>query len=436
MNVPNLEQTLVMDDVGVAMHQLIVELYPICRSITGDGLRETLARIQAHIPLTLHEVPSGTQVFDWTVPKEWNIRDAYIKNGNGERVVDFNNSNLHVVNYSAPVHEHVSLATLKEHLFTLPDHPDWIPYRTSYYAERWGFCLSHNQFLELGDEAYEVCIDSSLEDGSLTYGEYYIEGATQDEVLISCHACHPSLCNDNLSGVALATFLAKYLRSLTLRYSYRFVFVPATIGSITWLSRNEQHMSNIKHGLVVANVGDPGHCTYKKSRRGDAEIDKIVTHVLKHSGEQHELTDFDPYGYDERQYCSPGFNLPVGCFSRTSYGRFPEYHTSADNLDFVQPAYLADSFTKCLAIIQTLEHNNVYCNQNPHCEPQLGKRGLYRSIGGQAEAGINELALLWVLNMSDGNHSLLDIAERSGLAFESIQRAADALIACELLKLA
>ncbi len=284
LNIEDLKMNLRMDEVGREMYRFISELYPICRSITGNGLRETLRLIRNHIPLSIHEVASGTSVFDWTVPKEWNIRDAYIKDAKGKKIIDFAKSNLHVVNYSVPVRKKAPFKELKEHLFTLPSKPDWIPYRTSYYKENWGFCLSHKQFLELNEEEYEVCIDSSLTEGHLSYGEYYLKGDSPDEVLISCHACHPSLCNDNLSGVALATLLAKHLKPLSLRYSYRFLFIPGTIGSITWLSRNEEHVSRIKHGLVAACLGDSGKLTYKKSRRGNAEIDRVVVHVLKHSG--------------------------------------------------------------------------------------------------------------------------------------------------------
>jgi aminopeptidase-like protein len=415
--------------VGRECYNLIVDLYPICRSITGNGFRQTLAFLQKHIPLTVHEVPTGYQAFDWTVPKEWNIRDAYVKNSCGERVVDFRRSNLHVVNYSAPVSKKISLAELKEHLFTLPVHPDWIPYRTSYYVENWGFCVSHRLFEQLGEEEYEVYIDSTLEDGSLTYGEFLIPGTTGDEVLVSCHACHPSLCNDNLSGVALATFLAKVMTAFPHRYSYRFLFIPGTIGSITWLSCNQSNLDRIKHGLVLACVGDRGSSSYKKSRRGDAEIDRAAVHVLQHSGQRHGYTvqDFSPYGYDERQYCSPGIDLPVGCLSRTPHGRFPEYHTSADDLNFVDASSLADSFAKCLAVFEVLEANKAFVNQNPKCEPQLGKRGLYRTWGGYADAETRELAMLWVLNQSDGTHKLLDIAERSGMSFEYIHEAAKTL---------
>ncbi len=422
------------NDPGAEMHQFIEELYPICRSITGDGLRDTLRRLERHIPVQTREVPTGTAVFDWTVPREWNIRDAYIKNARGERVVDFKQSNLHVVNYSIPVHATLPLHELKKHLHTLPGHPEWIPYKTSYYKEAWGFCLGHAQMLALEDGEYEVCIDSTLRDGYLTYGEYYLKGATDEEVLISCHACHPSLCNDNLSGIAVATFLARYLSSQSRRYSYRFLFIPGTIGSITWLALHEEQVSRIKHGLVVTCVGDSGNPTYKKSRRGDAEIDRAAAHVLRHRGEGFQIEDFTPYGYDERQYCSPGFNLPVGCLMRTPHGRFPEYHTSADNLDFVRPDSLADSLSLCASIISILEHNGRYVNQNPKCEPQLGKRGLYGTMGGRQDGAFDELALLWVLNLSDGDHTLLDIAERSGLPFASIKTAADALHEHELLQ--
>jgi aminopeptidase-like protein len=419
---------------GQAMYRLISELYPICRSITGDGLRQTLRRLQEQIRLELSEVPTGTQVFDWTVPKEWNIRDAYVKNAQGERVVDFQKSNLHVVNYSVPVNRRMPFAELKDHLFTLPAHPDWIPYRTSYYKESWGFCISQRQLSALKDAEYEVCIDSTLEDGHLTYGEYFLPGEIRGEVLISCHACHPSLCNDNLSGIALAASLARVLAVAPHRYSYRFLFVPGTIGAITWLARNEDKIPHIKHGLVLTGVGDAGELHYKKSRRGNAEIDRAVAHVLQHSGQPHKILEFSPYGYDERQYCSPGINLPVGRLSRTPHGTFPEYHTSADNLEFVHPEKLGDALTACLTIFSLLENNQTYMNLNPKCEPQLGKRGLYRMVGGSADAGLSEMAMLWVLNQSDGRNSLLDIAERSGLSFDSIQKAARALEEHELLR--
>ena len=423
-------------EMGERMHAFIGEMYPLCRSITGAGFRETLAMVGRHIPLEIHEVPTGTPVFDWTVPKEWNIRDAYVKNRARERVIDFRKSNLHVVSYSAPVKTTLSLSELKDHLFTLPEHPDRIPYRTSYYQETWGFCLSHRTLLEMKDDLYEVCIDSSLEAGHLAYGEYYLSGEEENEILVSCHACHPSLCNDNLSGVAMVAFLAKHLGARPRRYSYRFLFIPGTIGSITWLCLNEDKVHRIKHGLVAACVGDPGRTTYKKSRQGDAEIDRAVAHVLRHSGQDYEIMDFSPYGYDERQYNSPGFNLPVGCLMRTPHGRYPEYHTSADDLAFVRPASLTDSFMKYLAVFQVLENNRTYLNSNPKCEPQLGKRGLYRLMGGDGRAGFDQMSMLWVLNLSDGRHSLLDIADRSGYDFTEIHRAAAALRESRLLQIA
>ena len=413
-------------DLGIEMHRFAAEIYPICRSITGEGIRETFKQIQKLIPVQLHEVASGTKVFDWVVPREWNIRDAYIKDSTGARVVDFRQSNLHVVNYSVPVSARLLLSELKDRLFTLPEHPDWIPYRTAYYREDWGFCLSQNRLRQLQDAEYEVCIDSTLEDGRLTWAECFLPGASTEEVLISAHACHPSLANDNLSGLTVATFLARLLSGRALRYSYRFLFIPGTIGAIAWLARNREAAGRVRHGLVLTCVGDSGGFHYKKSRRGDAEIDRAAAHVLRHCGEPAEVLDFSPYGYDERQYCSPGFNLPVGCLMRSVWGTFPEYHTSADNLDFIHPEQLARSLRLCASIFDVLEKNKKYLNRNPYCEPQLGKRNLYRSTGGEPiDVEVN--ARLWVLNLSDGEHSLLDIAERSGLPFAAIHDAAELL---------
>lgn len=409
------------------MHRLIRDLYPICRSISGNGVRETLRRIAEIIPLEIHEVPTGTRVFDWVVPKEWNIADAYVKDANGHKVVDFAESNLHVLNYSVPVQAKMSLAELLPHLYSLPEHPDWIPYKTSYYEERWGICLSQRQLSGLKEGIYEVHIDASLTAGSLTYAECFIPGATPDEVLISCHVCHPSLCNDNLSGIALCTYLASRLQACARHYSYRFLFIPGTIGAITWLALNRDAASQIKHGLVVANVGDEGRMHYKKSRRGNAEIDRAVAHVLSHSGAPYEILEFSPYGYDERQFCSPGFDLPVGSLTRTPYGRYPEYHTSADDLNLVKPERLEESLATYLEVVHLLENNRRFINQNPHCEPQLGRRGIYRQMGGKMESKKTELAMLWVLNLSDGHHSLLDIAERAGIRFDLILEAATLL---------
>ncbi len=336
------------------------------------------------------------------------------------------------MNYSSPIHATMPLHELKPHLFTLPERPDWIPYRTSYYREDWGFCLSHNQMLALQDGDYEVCIDSSLRDGHLSYGECFLPGRSSDEILISCHVCHPSLANDNLSGLVVATALAQLLSGKDPQYSYRFLFAPGTIGAITWLAQNQASTATIRHGLVLTCLGDNGRFHYKKSRRGDCEIDRVVAHVLSHLTEASEILEFSPYGYDERQYCSPGFDLPVGCLMRSVWGTFPEYHTSADNLDFVKPQALAASLRVCAAIIDVLENNGRYCNLNPYCEPQLGRRGLYRSTGGDGiDAEIN--ARLWVLNLSDGDHSLLDIAERSKLPFAQISDAAELLCTAGLL---
>jgi aminopeptidase-like protein len=422
--------------VGEEMYRLISRLYPICRSITGNGVRESLKIMQEYLPIQIHEVPSGTQVFDWTVPNEWNIRDAYIKNQQGERVVDFQEHNLHVLNYSVPVQGKYSLEALRPHLFTLPDQPDLIPYRTSYYQENWGFCLSANRLAQMPEGEYEVCIDADLQPGHLTYGEYFVQGTSDEEVLVSCHICHPSLANDNLAGNAVSIFLARYLSSIETHFSYRFIFIPGTIGAITWLAMNEDTMGKIRHGLVATLLGDPAHFTYKKTRKGNAEIDRAVIHFLKQSGEEHTVIDFFPYGYDERQYNSPGINLDVGCLSRSQYGQYPEYHTSGDNLDLVQPRQLEKSVEAFQGIFNVLEHNKTYLNLFPHCEPQLGKRGLYQHISGDNQSATKDrqMAMLWVLNLSDGSHSLLDIAERANLPFEVVRQVAAILEKHLLLK--
>lgn len=424
-----------IDEISNEMFQLIERLYPICRSITGNGVRETLNIIKEYIPLEIQEIPTGMHVFDWTVPREWNIKDAYIKNSKGEKIVDFKQSNLHILNYSVPINKKMNLEILKEHLFTLPEYPEWIPYLTSYYKENWGFCLSHKQYIELEEDIYEVVIDSEIKEGHLTYGEFYIKGNSQEDVLFSCYTCHPSLCNDNLSGVILSTFLAKVLQSADLKYSYRFLFIPETIGAITWLSLNEDKIPNIKHGFVLTCVADPGKMTYKRTRDGNCMIDKIVKKILIESGEEYDIIDFDPAdGSDERQFSSPGFNMAIGSLMRTVYGHFPEYHTSADNLSFIGTDFLNDSFKKYMKIIYILENNITYMNLNPKCEPRLGKRGLYRMIG-ERSVGIDESAILWVLNFSDGMNSLVDISIRSGLNFGEIKKAADVLLANNLLKI-
>jgi len=423
---------------GKEMHALATELFPIYRGMTGAGVRETLSRLGQVVPLEVREVPSGTQVFDWQVPREWVFRDAYIREPGGAKLVDWRDSHLHLVNHSVPVDAKLPWRELKEHLITEPEHPDWIPYRTAYFRDDWGFCLSHRQFEELerrgADREYEVRIDAEFVDGSLTYGELYLPGRVEEEVLLSCHICHPSLANDNLSGIAVAIQLAQYLRSQEHHYSYRFLFIPATIGAITWLKLNQDAVHKIRHGLILTVLGDAGTSTYKRSRRGNAEIDRAAAHVLEHSGLPHTIVDFEPVGYDERQFCSSGFNLPVGVLMRTPSGQYPEYHTSADNLELILPESLADSWAKLAQIVQLLDGNATYVNQYPYCEPQLGRRGAYRAYGQSDEGEDLQRAILWVLNLSDGKHSLLDVAERSGLPFEQVRRAADRLLVLGLLE--
>ena len=418
---------------GERMYKLAKELYPICRSITGDGVRASLDVMRRHVAIVTHEVPTGTQVFDWTIPKEWNIRAAHIKNVSGKLIVDLANSNLHVLGYSVPVARTMPLAELRKHLHTLPDQPDLVPYRTSYWSEAWGFCLSHNQASSLPDGDYEVLIDSSLRDGALTYGEYLHRGASEDEFLLSAHICHPSLANDNCSGLALLTLLAQHLEGLRTRLSYRFLFSPGTIGPITWLARNETGIGRIKHGLVVAGVGDSGGLTYKKSRCGNSAIDRAMAHVLGHGFDKSQVVDFEPYGYDERQFCSPAFDLPVGLLQRSRFGTFPQYHTSADNLDFIAPEHLAASLRAIWRVIEISESNFTPLNLSPKGEPQLGRRGLYASTGGGKDGPARAMAYLWVLNQADGSKTLLEIAERSGLPFNVLVDAALALQKAELV---
>jgi aminopeptidase-like protein len=416
-----------------ALEGLVRELYPICRSITGDGLRQTLRAIQARIPLELREVPSGTKVLDWTVPLEWNIRDAYVADLQGRRVIDFRQHNLHVVNYSEPVRRRMTLAELRPHLHCLPAHPDWIPYRTSYYERTWGFCLTANALAALPDGEYDVCIDSSLTEGSLSYGELLLPGQLSDEILISAHACHPSLCDDNLSGIAVAVALATELaRRPTRRHSVRFLFAPGTIGAITWLAQNRETAARIRHGLTVTCLGDSRPFTYKRTVFGAASVDRAAAQVLRGNSELNQLIDFFPYGYDERQYNSPGFRLPVGSLMRGRHGQFPEYHTSGDNPDFVSGGSMVESLRVLGGIVDVLEGDVRYRNVEPYGEPQLGSRGLYRALGGTSIPNL-QLAMLWVLNLSDGEHGLLDVAERAQLGFEAIREAARLLEAHGLL---
>jgi aminopeptidase-like protein len=420
-------------EAGERIYALAAELFPICRSITGDGVRASLALMRRHIGLTAHEVPTGSQLFDWTGPKEWNIRSAHIKDPDGNTVVDFANSNLHVQSYSVPVAKRLPLSELRKHLHTLPDQPDLIPYRTSYWKETWGFCLTHRQASALPEGDYEVLIDATLADGALTYGEYLHEGTSEDEFLLTAHICHPSLANDNCSGLALLTILARHLEGMRTRLSYRFVFSPGTVGPIAWLARNEACVGSIKHGLVIAGVGDGGGPTYKKSRKGDSPIDRAMAHVLKHGFDAPAVIDFEPYGYDERQFCSPGFDLPVGLLQRSRFGTFPQYHTSADNLDFIAPRHLAGSLRAIWRVIEIAETNFTPLNLSPKGEPQLGRRGLYSASGGDKDGPMRAMAYLWVLNQADGTRTLLDIAERAGMPYHVLLAAARALTRVDLL---
>jgi aminopeptidase-like protein len=424
-----------VEEVGKELHDLIRELFPIPRSITGNGLRRTLELIGERVPLEVTEVPTGTPVLDWTIPQEWNIEGAWIDGPDGKRVLDLADSNLHVLGYSVPVRERLPLAELKEHLYSLPEHPDWIPYVTSYYEANWGFCLADRVLQSLPEGDYEVCVDSTLEDGSLTYAEALVPGESEEEVLVSTYACHPSLANENCSGLALLALLARELAGRELRYSYRFLFAPSTIGPLAWLARNEERLDRVRHGLVCYCVGDTGPLTYKKSRSGTADVDRAAQLVLRESGEPFDVHEWEPWGADERQFNSPGFDLDVGTLTRTPPGSYPEYHSSADDLELVRPEALAGSFRACMGVFDVLETNAAYVNLSPKGEPQLGRRGLYRAIGtGALPAG--ELALLWVLNLSDGRHTLLDIAERSGLPFAQLRAAAQLLEEDGLLRVA
>lgn len=418
---------------GAWMHRLVEQWLPMPRSITGEGLRETLRAIGAHVPITLHEVSTGTPVLDWTVPREWRLRGARILAPGGRAVVDVAEHPLHLMGYSVPVRARMSKAALADHVFTLPDQPGRIPYRTAYYAERWAFCMRHRDWEALPDADYDVEIDTELFDGALTYGDCVLAGECGDEVLVSAHTCHPGLANDNLSGIVVALRLAQILAVQPRRLTYRFLFAPGTIGAIAWLARHETVIPRVRHGLVLACVGDPAPPRYKQSRRGDAEIDRAAALVLAQRGHADRVAPFTPYGYDERQYGSPGFNLPVGCFMRGGPAGYPEYHTSADDAALVRPEHLADSLACLLEIVGILEGNARYRNTHPRGEPQLGRRGLYGAVGGRSDAEAFQMALLWVLNFSDGGHDLLAIAGRADLPFGLVRQAADALLAAGLL---
>jgi aminopeptidase-like protein len=405
-----------MHDRGRDIYNLCVELFPICRSITGDGVRRTLSILAGHIPgLRIHEVPTGTRCFDWTVPKEWNIADAYVVDPEGRKIIDFKQSNLHVAGYSVPVDKTVSLEELQEHLHSLPNRPDAIPYVTSYYNETWAFCLSHRQRLSLKPGDYRVVIQSRLSDGHLTYGGLILPGRMDQEVFLSTYVCHPSLANNEISGPAVTTFLAKWLRAMEeRRYTYRIVFIPETIGAITYLSINLDAMKkHVVAGFNVTCVGDDRSYSYLPSRNGDTLADKAALHVLRHCHPEFRRHSFLERGSDERQYCSPGVDLPVVSVMRTKYGQYPEYHTSQDNLDMISPAGLAGGYEALRKCLECIEHNRIF-QTTVLCEPQMGKRGLYPNRGTK-QAATDVKTMLNVLAYADGKHDLLDIAETLGV---------------------
>jgi len=409
---------------GGDMMELIQELYPILRSLTGDGVRETLSILARHNPIEIHEVPSGTSALDWTVPLEWNVREAWIRDPEGNKIVDICESNLHVVGYSIPVRKRLPLNALQANLHSIPEQPEWIPWRTSYYEENWGFCLPHSQREALQDGEYEVCIDSSLEDGHLTYGELFLPGESDRELLVSVHVCHPSLVNDNLSGIAVSTAVAEKLSGSNRRLGVRFLFIPGTIGSLTWLEHNRETAGRIVGGLTLTCLGDSAPLTYKRTFGGKAEFDRVASQVLGELVPDHKELDFYPYGYDERQYNSPGFRMPIGSLMRSRHGRFPEYHTSADNISLISEGQLEEAANVILNILRTMDQNRRFRSLAPEGEPQLGRRGIYRAIGGGGDPETRQYAMLWLLQAGDGFHTLLDVAERSKIAFGDIHAAA------------
>lgn len=426
-------------ELGPELYELAELLYPVCRSLTGPGVRETLELVtrQAGIELAITEIPTGTKLYDWTVPREWVIREAHVTDPNGVRVIDFADSNLHVVGYSVPVRARVTREELDLHLHSLPDAPNLVPYRTAYYADTWGFCLAHHVRESLTEPEYDVVIDAERVDGSLTIAEARVAGSSDGEVLLSCNTCHPSLANDGVSGIALCGLLAREVAASRPRLGYRFLFGPGILGPLAWLSQNEHELARVRHGLVVSCVGDSGALTYKRSRQNTAATDRIVEFALRELGVETRLLPFVPWGGDERQFCSPGFDLPVGCLSRTPHGEYPEYHTSADDLGLISSDALAQSWDAYAAVLSALDGNVVYERLDPKGEPQLGRRGLYREVsaGLPTDAESLERARLWVLNLADGRHDLIEIANRAQLPSAIIGHAAAELLQVGLLRI-
>ena len=419
-----------MLETGDQLHALVERMFPLRRSLTGDGVRQTLGVLAEELPLHTTEVPSGTAVLDWHVPREWRVRDAHVTSPDGRRVVDWADGPLHLVGHSAPFRGSLELAELREHLHSLPDRPALTPYRTSYYADTWGFCLPHERVERLSDGRYDVVVDTELVAGSLTYGEVVVPGQCEDEVLITAHVCHPAQANDNLSGIAVAAGLAqRLLAGPRPRLTFRFLFAPGTLGAIAWLDRHrEDVVPRIRAGLVLTGLGDASPPSYKLSRRGNTLVDRAVQHVLRHTSPEARVLPFTPYGYDERQFCSPGFDLPVGRLGRGVHGEYPEYHTSADDLSFVTADRLSESLALVSAVADVVDRDRVLVNQSPYGEPQLGRRGLYRSTGATPlDAKAVEMALLWTLSLCDGSRSLLAVADEAGLPFDIVLQAADRL---------
>ena len=420
-------------DIGRDLYDLTAQVFPLHRSITGSGTRATLDLVSSILALDVVEVPSGTSVFDWTVPREWSVREAWLADPTGRRIVDIADNPLHLLGYSTPVTARLSLDQLRPHLFSLPDRPTSIPFRTSYYNDNWGFCLTDELAKSLTPGEYQVRIDTSLSEGSLTYGELVLPGVTDTEILVTTHICHPAMANDNATGIAVASKLAAHLQRSDHHHTFRFLFIPGTIGSITWLAQNQAMLPKIHAGLVLTGLGDTAPLTWKRSRRGNSLVDEAAQLALVESGLPHRIRDFSPYGYDERQFCSPGINLPVGRFGRGQHGEYPEYHTSADDLAFVSADRLGESYKVLLRLLEILDSDRVYVSTNPMCEPQLGRRGLYRTVGEGLNHAAVEMALLWVMNLADGEHGLLDMARRADLPFDTIRAAADALRIADLL---
>ena len=408
-------------DISNNMYSLVKELFPICRSITGDGVRKNLRIIQREIPeLKIFEVPTGTKVFDWIVPKEWNIKGGYIETLDGKKVIDFADTNLHVMGYSLPIDKIVSREELLEMCYTIPEQPDYIPYVTSYYKERSGFCLSEKQKQALTEDTYHVVIDSTLENGSLTYGELLIPGNSKDEIFLSTYVCHPSMANNELSGPAVAVELAKYiLANKDRRYSYRMIFIPETIGSITYLSKNLDYMQkHVIAGYNISCVGDDRTYSYVESPYADTLADRVAQNVLNFHYPEYKRYSFLHRGSDERQYCSPLVHLPLCAICRSKYEEYPEYHTSADNLNLVSPNGLYGAFEVYRKCIDLLENNYMYIVTTP-CEPQLGKRGLYPTLS--RRGSINETrSMTAFIAYADGKHDLVDISNRINVPIDRL----------------